>query len=344
MFSKTILIVLILPISLLAMIFSRKLAVFLKLMDKPDSRKKHTGHIPLSGGIGLYICLVFLLGNAPYILPSAKLYLYCVSILFLVGLLDDKFNLHFSIKIITQILISLIMIYGGGFSLLSLGNIIPNYSLVLQDFSVLLTVISVIAAINAFNMIDGIDGLLGSVGIIYFSFIFIVTFQTEQNMLAYFSIAIILVLTSFLFLNIGLFFSEKKKIFMGDSGSMIIGFTAVWLLIHSTQSEPSPLRPVAALWLIALPLMDMATVMLRRSRSNSSIFKPDREHLHHVFLKYGYSHRATLIIITIISFLLSLIGMSFEFFKIPEWFSFISFLMTFTFYTILIDTLSESNI
>src|SRR5690606_8824505 len=119
---------------------------------------------------------------------------------------------------------------------------------------------------------------------------------------------------------------------MGDAGSMFIGFAVVWLLVNGTQPGQMAFRPVTALWLIALPLMDMVAIMVRRARKGQSVMKPDREHLHHIFMRAGFSDREALIMITGIALLLAAIGLLGEFFQLPEWFMFTAFIGLFTVY------------
>ncbi|MDU4094336.1 MAG: hypothetical protein E7H57_13840 [Pantoea sp.] len=106
--------------------------------------------------------------------------------------------------------------------------------------------------------------------------------------------------------------------FMGDAGSTLIGFTVIWLLIIATQGEDAVMRPVTALWLIAVPLMDMLRVMMGRIRRGDSPFRPDREHLHHVLLRVGFSGRQALLIMTFLASVLSCSGLILNGYKVSE--------------------------
>ncbi len=119
---------------------------------------------------------------------------------------------------------------------------------------------------------------------------------------------------------------------MGDAGSMLIGFTVIWLLLVSTQDTPSPLRPVTALWLITVPLMDMVAIMIRRIRRGDSPFKPDREHMHHIFQRIGLSSTQTLIAICTIASLYAAVGIVGEIYDIPEYVMLYGFIACFGIY------------
>ncbi len=125
---------------------------------------------------------------------------------------------------------------------------------------------------------------------------------------------------------------------MGDAGSMMIGFTVIWLLLGVSQVESKPLmRPVTALWLIAVPLMDMAAIMIRRVRRGDSPFKPDREHLHHIFQRLGLTSRQTLVVICGFATLFAAFGIYGEATKISEAFMFYSFISCFLIYSTLLN-------
>ena len=117
---------------------------------------------------------------------------------------------------------------------------------------------------------------------------------------------------------------------MGDAGSMLLGFVIVWLLILGSQHQH--FRTVTALWIIAIPLMDMAAIMIRRIRKGNSPFKPDRNHLHHIFLRAGLSAHEALGVIVVAAILLMLVGLSCEFWLLPEWIMLLGFICLFAGY------------
>ena len=180
-------------------------------------------------------------------------------------------------------------------------------------------------------MMDGIDGLAGSMALVSLSALMILFLNkgaTEYvNWALLFAVAII----PYLFANLKLGWF-KQKIFMGDAGSMLLGFIIVWLLILGTQQETKYFRTVTALWVIAVPLMDMAAIMIRRIRKGNSPFKPDRNHLHHIFMRAGLNSTQALIVIVMVAVLLTLIGVSGELLLVPEWIMLVGFLSLFAGY------------
>ncbi|MFA0553891.1 UDP-N-acetylglucosamine--undecaprenyl-phosphate N-acetylglucosaminephosphotransferase, partial [Vibrio lentus] len=326
--------------SLATLFTMRKFAKEIGLVDKPNARKLHSGAIPLIGGISICISLLYFLLNNPNILPSTELYAACVVILVGIGALDDKFDLSFKLRFAIQAALSVAMMVVGGIELNTIGDILGTGEVVtLGWFGYLVTIIAVVGAINAFNMVDGIDGLLGGLSIVTFGGLGIMLNHDGQHNLAYICLVLVVIITPYILLNLG-FFGKKRKVFMGDAGSMLIGFTVIWLLLLSSQngSKP-PLRPVTALWLIAVPLMDMAAIMFRRVKRGDSPFKPDREHLHHIFQRLGLSPTQTLIVICMIATLYAGIGIYAEMIDIPEYVMLYVFLFCFSIYLTLLSNI-----
>ncbi|MBN0401672.1 undecaprenyl-phosphate alpha-N-acetylglucosaminyl 1-phosphate transferase, partial [Pseudomonas aeruginosa] len=106
------------------------------------------------------------------------------------------------------------------------------------------------------------------------------------------------------------------KVFMGDAGSTMIGFTIIWILLETTQGKTHPISPVTALWIIAIPLMDMVAIMYRRLRKGMSPFSPDRQHIHHLIMRAGFTSRQAFVLITLAAALLALVGVVAEYTRI----------------------------
>lgn len=326
--------------SLATIFIMRKFAKTIGLVDKPNARKLHSGAIPLVGGISICISILYFLFNNPDILPNAELYATCILLLVGVGALDDKFDLSFKLRFAIQAALSVAMMVVGGIELNTIGDILGSGEVItLGWFGYLVTIIAVVGAINAFNMVDGIDGLLGGLSIVTFGGLGLMLNYDGQYNLAYLCLVLIVVISPYILLNLGAF-GRKRKVFMGDAGSMLIGFTVIWLLLLSSQNGTAPpLRPVTALWLIALPLMDMAAIMIRRIRRGDSPFKPDREHLHHIFQRLGFTSTQTLVVICLISTLFAGIGIYSEMVGVPEYIMLYSFLACFLVYLTLLSNI-----
>lgn len=318
----------------------RKLAKRIGLVDKPNIRKLHSGAVPLVGGISICISILYFLFNNPTILPNAELYSVCILLLVCIGALDDKFDLSFKLRFVIQAALSIAMMVVGGIELNTIGDIVGSGEVVtLGWFGYLVTVLAVVGAINAFNMVDGIDGLLGGLAVVTFGGLGIMLNHDGQANLAYICLVLVVVIIPYILLNLGAF-GRKRKVFMGDAGSMLIGFTVIWLLLLSSQNGTKPpLRPVTALWLIAVPLMDMASIMIRRIRRGDSPFKPDRDHLHHIFQRLGLSSTQTLILICTIAALYAGVGIYAEMIGVPEYIMLYTFLICFLIYLFLLSNI-----
>ncbi|MGR5066496.1 UDP-N-acetylglucosamine--undecaprenyl-phosphate N-acetylglucosaminephosphotransferase [Photobacterium sp. DNB22_13_2] len=325
--------------SFTALFLLRKFAKRIGLVDKPNERKLHQGAVPLVGGIAICICLAQYLYYQPQILNDSGLYIFCIVTLTIVGAIDDKFDVDFKLRMLLQGALSICMIYFADLELHTLGDLVGFGDIDLGMFGYLITVIAVIGAINAFNMVDGIDGLLGGLSIVTFSSLALILYYEGQPNLAYFLVIIVISIIPYIMMNLGAF-GRRRKVFMGDAGSMLIGFTVIWMLLLASQNgAKSPLRPVTALWLIAIPLMDMTSIMVRRIRRGCSPFKPDREHLHHIFQRIGLNSVSTLIAICSLSALFAGAGILGEVYNVPEYVMFWSFIGFFVVYIVLIENI-----
>ena len=312
----------------------RKAAKAVGLVDKPNERKLHSGAIPLVGGIAISLSIAQFILTHPNVIPHSQLFLASIAVLIVIGALDDKFDISFKIRLVVQALLSICMMHFADIRLENIGNIFGTGELHLGFLSPVVTILAVIGAINAFNMVDGIDGLLGGLAIVTFAGIAILLKIDSQHGLAYLCAVFIAATIPYILMNLGLL-GRERKVFMGDAGSMMIGFTVIWLLLGASQDPSEALmRPITALWLIAIPLMDMAAIMFRRVRRGDSPFKPDREHLHHIFQRLGFTSRQTLAIICLIASGFAGFGIYGEFLGISESTMFILFMLCFVSYTV----------
>jgi UDP-GlcNAc:undecaprenyl-phosphate GlcNAc-1-phosphate transferase len=318
--------------SFISIKFFKPVAIEVGLVDKPSERKLHAGHIPLIGGISIFIAV--LMASLLW-LPNTlelRMYLIASAMMVFIGAVDDKFDLKVRIRIIGQLIVASLMIYGAGGYISNLGNLFGLGDVTLGPIGIIFTYIGIIVVINAFNMVDGIDGLIGSLSINTFTSIAILFIMSGQNDYVSYPLTLATATIPYLIFNLGLA-SKAKKIFMGDAGSMFIGLSVIWLLTMGTQNEQASFRPVAALWICAIPLMDMLAIVVRRYKNGKSPFKPDRDHIHHILQRVGYSSRQTLVIISTFALLMSLIGVLGEVYLVPEYIMFGLFLVSFLIYS-----------
>lgn len=323
----------------ICLFFLRKVAKKINLVDRPNERKLHQGAIPLVGGISIYLTLMLALWFKPDLLASSDIYVLCASVLVIMGAIDDKYDVDYRIRLVVQILISCAMIFGAGLSLKSLGGLALGYEVVLGPLGYIVTIFAVLGAINAFNMVDGIDGLLGGLTLVTFGGLAYLNYIDEQLLLARFCLLMMIVVIPYVVLNLGFPFGTRRKVFMGDAGSMLIGFTVIWVLLQGTQGPKAQMNPVTALWLIGIPLMDMTCIMVRRIRKGVSPFRPDREHLHHICLRAGLSSHQALVVICGTAALLAVVGIALEYGSVPEWVSLLLFSLVFVLYYQLLNNI-----
>ena len=319
-------------ISLISLVLLRPFARKIRLVDLPDHRKNHKGAVPLTGGLSAFFGLLLAWLIAMPFIQDYGIFLACAFLLVLLGAIDDAADVPAKFRLAAQVALGALLTFGTGVSLVSFGDLFGFGSIELGWLGPLVTMAAVIGATNAFNMVDGIDGLAGSlslVSLLSLALLFGLSGALGEELVLAVAIAVSLVPYLLANLRIPPF---RRKIFMGDAGSMFIGFSLVWLLMNGTQPESQSFRPVTALWIIALPLIDMVAIMIRRARRGQSVMKPDREHLHHIFLRAGFSDRQALVVITVVAMGLAAIGVLGEVYKVPEWLMFTAFFGLFTIY------------
>ena len=291
----------------------RAKALKLNLKDTPDIRSSHTIPAPTFGGVVFYISYILILFFAQSLDSNhvSITLIASISILFFTGLLDDLRNLSPKIKFLCQIIGVAVLMFQPDFRILSFHGFMGIYEIPLY-VSVGGSMFFLLGLINAFNLIDGIDGLTGITGVIVASFYSYMLYNLGYFFYLSISLATIATLLAFLRFN----FSNKRKIFMGDTGSLVIGLVLGLLTLKllsvadDAYSSLSFYRAQLPLFLIAVlfvPLLDTMRVMFLRLTSGVSMFKPDRNHLHHIIVDFGLSHRKASFFIGFVNFSVALI-------------------------------------
>ena len=275
-----------------------------KLYDIPDERKIHQNPIPSLGGLGIFAgfilaCLISIQFHAA---SEFQYFLAAAFVIFFLGLKDDILVISPIKKFIGQVLAAFLIIYKGGVQINSMHGFLGIHQLP-ESFSLVLTYFTVIVIINSFNLIDGIDGLAGSLGLmasIVFGFYFL-----QINMTAYAILSFSLAgsLAAFLIFNF-----QPAKIFMGDTGSLLIGLITSILAIKfidaATSAEvayPIAASPAIGFTILMIPLLDTLRVFAIRIFHRRSPFSPDRNHVHHLLLDKGLTHRTIALMLVAIN-------------------------------------------
>ncbi len=293
------------------------------LIDFPDRRKIHKKPKPLVGGVGMIMALSI---TSLFFFPLSRLrgFFSGLIILTIVGFLDDYREIGHYWKFIAQAMAVACIVLLSNTILFSFGNLFSTGNIDLGIFAIPLTFFCIIGVINAINMIDGLDGLAGGISLLSFLSFAVLSYLNGQIELLALSTGLSGVVLSFLLYNI-----PPAKLFMGDAGSLSLGFSLAFLSIAITQKEGSLVPPVAALMILALPIVDTVTVMTRRLLMGKSPFYPDKTHIHHRLLDMGRTRKETLYIILGISLLMNIIAVTGTILRIPEYYLFMIFAVYF---------------
>lgn len=321
-------------VALTGIVLLKPLAVRLGLVDAPGGRKFHEGNIPLIGGIAMFLGFSFALLTLDVSLSAYRCLIAGSGLLVVTGLLDDFRELTPRSRLFIQIFVGILMVWWGNISLQSFGNLFSLGEIKLGFFAFPITVLAVVTVINAVNMTDGADGLAGSVAFVEFFYLAWLSYHAHLLVTGQLIYLIITVLLAFLCFNFP--WRQKASVFMGDSGSMWLGFMLAWFCIELSQASHKAAQPVVFLYIMAIPLWDISSVIFRRLTRGFSPFKPDRGHLHHCLLQRGFSSLQVTIVISLLSALLGSIGILGEKYNIPESILFIGFVVLFIVYIVVL--------
>ena len=262
--------------------------------DMPNERKEHTIPIPTSGGItiitGMIIALLFWFPFAND--PQQLCFFFSLTILTALGIMDDSRNLSARYKFAIQIVLALLMAVSG-IRITNFEGLFGLYELP-TTLQYVFTILVVSGITNAFNLIDGIDGLAG--GLAFMSLVTIGIFLSLNHNLNYALIAFVLAgsILAFLFFNF-----NPARIFMGDTGSLVIGFSIAILCVQLMRSNAAAAQPVLlhapmfTLGIVLIPVFDTIRVFSLRIWKGKSPFVADKTHIHHFLTNAGFSHSYT---------------------------------------------------
>lgn len=271
------------------------------LYAETGARHSHTHRVPTLGGLGIFAGLIFSIAYwIPFNIEEADLgqphpyiqYMLCAFIvIFLIGAKDDIIPLPPFKKFGGQFLAALLLVYKANIRLTSLYGVFGIHDLP-YALSIALSVFTILTIINALNLIDGINGLAATIGCICCGFLGYYFYAIGRLDLAVISAAMIGSLVAFLYYNI-----TPAKIFMGDTGSLLLGQTLAILIIKFIElnKTPNPVWsiesvPAVAIGILIIPLFDTLRVFALRIARGKSPFYPDRSHIHHLLLDSGLSH------------------------------------------------------
>jgi UDP-GlcNAc:undecaprenyl-phosphate GlcNAc-1-phosphate transferase len=332
--------------TIILIVVLRPLAIKLGLTDKPDARKAHQGEIPLIGGIAIFLAIAAatlsknsLAGSEYWIESTSLVFLSGAGLLVLVGFLDDWHGLSPLIRFTAQIGAALIMIYGAGNVLLDLGALAPSGATVsLGLFAVPFTVLVTVGMINAINMTDGLDGLSGNMTLVSLAGLGVANSMWGSGMYLQMLNIVSAAIIGFLVLNQRFFWRNRAWVFLGDAGSMMLGFALIWNVIDITQGYVTIISPAAVLWFLAVPIFDTVTMMVRRLAHGRSPFQADAEHLHHLLVRTGLTVGETIAVMCLLAIIGCGIGLLLTYLEIADFVVAIAFALTGLIYLWLMQT------
>jgi UDP-GlcNAc:undecaprenyl-phosphate GlcNAc-1-phosphate transferase len=286
-------------LSLVAIWALKRFAPKIGLVDIPNERSVHSNIVPRGAGIGIFIafiltCCLFEID----ILTHYPLTFLGFSTVFFIGVLDDLKDASPKTKFLV-IFIATTLAYFEGIGIHSLGTYF-GFELTLGWLALPFTLFAVSGFTNALNLIDGIDGLSGTISILILGVLFFIGYQHHDTFITHLSLLLITALAAFLLFN-----WNPASIFLGDSGSLTVGFIISILSIKALDY----IHPALILFLAAIPIFDTLIVMIRRKRRGGSAFAPDKTHLHHILLKFFNGNvKKTVIALALLQLIYSMTG------------------------------------
>jgi len=283
------------------------LACKFDILDIPNSRKIHCDPVPRIGGVAMALGAIIPIVLWVPLNPFVKSVVLGAGILVLFGLVDDIKRIGVKTKFAGQIIAALIVILYGGLRIKSLGEFGPTGFFLPDWLSISLTLIVIVAVVNAINLSDGLDGLAG--GITLITFLFIGYLSYLHNLQAFEIISVALVGAIFGLLR---FNTHPAIVFMGDSGSQLLGFVAITLSL-SLARQSTEMNLMLVLLILGIPVIDTLSVIVQRVSKGRSPFVADKKHLHHKIMNLGFHHSESVLILYIAHATLVCLGFIFRY-------------------------------
>ncbi|MBO6702616.1 MAG: hypothetical protein JJ921_09745 [Pseudomonadales bacterium] len=332
-------------VTFLVLIVFRKMAPTIGLLDHPEGRKQHEHSTAAVGGLGIVAGLLSVYFTMPDLFVAHWVIFASVVVLMIVGIVDDLSHIHSAIRMLIQIGVGCAIHFEGDLPFLSVGDIWFIGDLGLGPYALTFTCIAVVGGVNAINMMDGLDGLCGLMvvsALLWLSTMAYISGHSEVFALSTILLASIVV---FLLFNYRFPWNERARVFLGDSGAYVLGFMIAALFLMASQGvykgEIQVLTPVTALWLLFIPLIDIAGVIWRRSRVSRWPVDDDREHLHYMLVDRGYSTEQVVNGLFLLSFVLGGIGVGLYYAGIGENWSYVAFMSCCVIYFVITNRMSR---
>lgn len=330
--SKWVALIVAYAITTFLLVFLRPLVLRIGLVDIPDQRKLHQGRVPVIGGLCMFCGFVFASTLLPLNLQDYRALFAAAALLVFIGILDDFKELSARSRLVGQLLAALCVVIWGKVFLCDLGDLFAQGDIVLPMWlGWILSIFAIMSLINATNMMDGLDGLAGLLSLVSSSGLLLLAMWHQNAVMM--GVLGVLMAVIIAFLQFNLRFNYPSRIFMGDAGSMFLGVVLVWFAIRGSQIEPVIARPVSMLWILAIPICEILTVVGYRALQRRSPMKASRDHMHYLLLRNlqcpGWKVSVFLAFVGVICGAIGVLG---EIFAWQEWIMFFGFLTFFVVY------------
>ena len=281
----------------------KKVAIHVGAIDYPNERKVHKKPTPRLGGLAIFFA--FLVGYMLFAESTSQMLSILIGgfVIVILGMIDDINPIKARYKFIVQIVAAVIVVFYGNIVLNDI-SILGINLVFTEPFNYLISILFIVSITNAINLIDGIDGLSSGISSIYFITISVIAILINKATNLDVTLSLIMLGSTLGFL---VYNFPPASIFMGDSGSLFLGFiiSIISLLGFKTATVTSLIIPIL---ILAIPILDTLMAIVRRFLKGESIGKPDKEHIHHQFLKMNFSPRKTVLVIYGINILFSLVS------------------------------------
>jgi UDP-GlcNAc:undecaprenyl-phosphate GlcNAc-1-phosphate transferase len=289
------------------------------LLAHPGARKTHERPVPMVGGLAMGAAFLAAYALTGLAVTLSALLAAAVVITLIGGVLDDRHELRSLPKFGFQIAAAALLVLGHDVLLTHLGNLMRPEIFTLGRWAIPLTVFALVGVMNAFNMADGLDGLAGGLALTA-----CINFGAAASLAGHapeFAVVCIAIgaTIGFLYFNARSPWRAQAAVFMGDTGSLLLGLLLGWLAVRLAMAGRPALAPITAVWILALPIGDTVSLLVRRGLHGRNPFHADRQHLHHILLALGLSSGQAVAAMASVSLALGALALAAESAGVPQY-------------------------
>lgn len=296
------------------------------LLAQPGPRMTHEGAVPTVGGLAMGAAFLAAYAFTGLAASLSLLLAAAVAITLAGGVLDDRHALRSLPKFGFQIAAAALLVLGGDALLTHLGYLMSPDLFTLGRWAVPLTIFALVGVMNAMNMADGLDGLAGTLALAA-----CINFGAAASLAGHAPEFAVISITAgtavgFLYFNARLPWRRQAAVFMGDTGSLLLGLLLGWFAVRLAMAERPALAPITAVWILALPVGDTVTLLVRRALRGRNPFRADRHHLHHILVALGLSSGRTTALLFALALALGLGAIAAERLGVPQYAMFYAYM------------------